>query len=38
VEQKDIILLLEKVVKNPNIVKTALKFIWWNWNKQIRQH
>jgi hypothetical protein len=27
VEQKDIILLLEKVVKNPNIVKTALKFI-----------
>ena len=27
VEQKDIILLLEKVVKNPSIVKTALKFI-----------
>ncbi len=27
VEQKDIILLLEKVAKNPQIVKTALKFI-----------
>nr|WP_319401770.1 hypothetical protein [uncultured Carboxylicivirga sp.] len=27
VEQKDMILLLEKVAKNPQIVKTALKFI-----------
>jgi hypothetical protein len=27
VEQEDIILLLEKVAKNPKIVKTALKFI-----------
>ncbi len=27
VEQQDIIRLLEKVVKNPKIVKTALKFI-----------
>lgn len=27
VEQRDIIRLLEKVAKNPQIVKTALKFI-----------
>jgi hypothetical protein len=27
VEQEDIIRLLEKVAKNPKIVKTALKFI-----------
>jgi hypothetical protein len=27
VEQEDIIRLLEKVAKNPQIVKTALKFI-----------
>jgi len=27
VEQEDIIRLLEKVVKNPKIIKTALKFI-----------
>ncbi len=27
VEQQDIIRLLEKVAKNPKIVKTALKFI-----------
>lgn len=27
VEQEDMIKLLEKVVKNPKIVKTALKFI-----------
>lgn len=27
VEQVDMILLLEKVAKNPQIVKTALKFI-----------
>jgi len=27
VEQEDMVRLLEKVVKNPKIVKTALKFI-----------
>lgn len=27
VEQEDMIRLLEKVVKNPKIIKTALKFI-----------
>ena len=27
VEQEDIVRLLEKVVRNPKIVKTALKFI-----------
>lgn len=27
VEQQDIIRLLDKVVKNPDIIKTALKFI-----------
>ncbi len=27
VEKQDIIRLLDKVVKNPNLIKTALKFI-----------